>query len=149
MDSVYGMLDLLPQIAITTTAIGFTITLNLIIIYITWRFSRTFVERVFPSTSPSKNSRSSNDTKPTTAAIEGKVSSESTNDADALWYPILIVALFLTVLGCTTAVFVETKQMDTLLLNCFWATVVVLGIAVGVVASVVVCTLAIKGVVMG
>lgn len=148
MDSFSGTLGLLRQIATTTMAIGLAITLNLLIIYITWRFSRTFVEKIFPSTAASNNSRSSNDTKPTAAAANGKVSSESTNDADALWYSVLIVALFLTLLWSATAVFVEIKQMDLLFLNCFWATIVVLGIAVGVAASVVAGTLAIKGVVM-
>lgn len=65
-----------------------------------------------------------------------------------MFYPVLIVALFLTVLWSAIAVFVDVTQMQTVFHNCLWAIVALFGVVVGVVVSVVVGAVAIKGVMM-
>lgn len=148
MDSLSDALGRLPEIIMTATAVGLTVTLNLIVVYITWKLCRSFVEYIFPSSATYRSGPNTSDTKPTTTKSNANASLLSGKDSDEYWYPLLLVAELVTLIWSLTPPVEAIVQKYEVFPACLWSMMVVWGIAVGFATSVAVGTLAVKGIMM-
>lgn len=150
MDS---LLDLLSMMA-STMAILLSLSFNLAAIYILWRLCRSFADYLFPfhrfpSLAPNNSTGSgTGDTKPATSDANTKAPVENASLAEGLWYTGLVTALIIAGGVYLVTILEAVQKGGAVFETCTATTAKLLGVMVGVAASVIITAMVVKGLVL-